>query len=143
MNLNICLTLFVDIIFHAGIFYSVNRLFLYHFPTLPLLQKKRARFSSPSSSPSFSSFSSSSFNESHNPFPMSGSPPHDPADDPHGPADPTTNAGQYPIQFLVCFRSQAHPAYRHFLPLSRSVAHPHSRRHRCPSQARQRSSQGV
>jgi len=43
--------------------------------------------------------SSSSSNESHNPLPMSGSPPHESADDAHGPgtaADPASNTDAPP-----------------------------------------------
>jgi len=75
--------LFVDIIFHARIFYSVNRHF-YIISQLSLLQKKRARFSIPSSSPSFSSPPPRPSTESYNPLSMSGSPPQEPADDAHG-----------------------------------------------------------
>jgi hypothetical protein len=80
---------------------------------------------------------------------MSGSPPHEPADDAHGPgtaADPQSNAGQCPIQYPG-FASvpQTHPAYRLSLPslIVSLVSDSHSRCYRCSSKARQRSPQGL
>lgn len=77
--------------------------------------------------PSFSSPSSSSSNEPHNPFSMSGSPPHESADDAHGPgtaADPASNTGQYPIQYpgllpfpnSPCLSSALPPPHSPFTP---------------------------
>jgi len=148
MNISIATLLFIDIIFHARIFYSVNRLFLYIISQLSLFfKKKRARFSNPSSSPSFSSPSPRPQPSPTIRYQCLVLPRANPQTMLKGKAQRLTlppTPVSAPFSIPVCFRAQSHPPYRPPLSLCHS---PRIRIYSCcyrnSCKAWQRSPQGL